>query len=332
MTYTTRWPSTARWQRRLVPQSLDQLLRLQDRVVTRRQATAAIGEDRVDRLLGRRWQVVLPGIYSPDLGALHERQRLRAALLYAGDQALLSDAAALRLHGVPFVPEDGRVRVLVPDGIQRLSRDFVVIRRTTRLPNAERRDGLAVVPVVRAVCEFGLRHGDPREVLAVVAAAVQQGNASVPELLREANEGPARGRPALLRAIGPVAEGVRSAPEADFKQLTARSKILPTALWNCVLELGDGQRLSPDALYEDAALIHETNGREFHAAGDLFEDMQRRHDRLVAAGFTVLHNTPRRLREEGASVLAEVEACYRRLAGRGMPPGSRIASAVRRAG
>jgi hypothetical protein len=315
-----------------MPESLDEVLRSQDRVIARRQAIAAIGENRVDRMLGRRWQVILPGIYSSELGTPSERQRRRAALLYAGADALLSDADALRLHGVPFVPDDGRVRVLVPDGIQRLSRDFVVVRRTARLPGAERREGLPVVPVARAVCEFGLRHREPRDVLAVVAAAVQQGRASVPELLREANDGPARGRPALLRAIAPVAEGVRSAPEADFKQLVTRSKLLPTALWNCVLELADGQRLSPDALFEDAALIHETNGREFHAAGDLFEAMQRRHDRLVAAGFTVLHNTPRRLREEGATVMTEVEECYRRLAGRGLPPGVRIISAVRRVG
>lgn len=315
-----------------MPESLEHLFHLQDRIITRRQAIAAIGADRVDRMLGRRWQVILPGIYSSELSTLHERQRLRAALLYAGDQALLNDAAALRLHGIPFVPDDGRVRVLVPDGIQRLSRDFVVIRRTTRLPTAERREALPVVPVVRAVCELGLRHREPREVLAVVAAAVQQGRASVSDLLAEANEGPARGRPALLRAIEPVAEGVRSAPEADFKQLAERSKVLPVALWNCVLELGDGQRLSPDALFEDAALIHETNGREFHAAGDLFEDMQRRHDRLVAAGFTVLHNTPRRLREDGAKVIAEVEECYRRLTGRGMPRGARLVTSIRRAG
>jgi very-short-patch-repair endonuclease len=76
-------------------------------------------------------------------------------------------------------------------------------------------------------------------------------------------------------------------------------------------------------LIESSAVIHETNGRMAHAREDLFEDMQERHDALTAEGFTVLHNSPRRLRAEDRDVVAEVERCHVRYAGRGLPPGVR---------
>ena len=49
--------------------------------------------------------------------------------------------------------------------------------------------------------------------------------------------------------------------------------------------------------------------------------MQERHDAMTTAGLTVLHNSPRRIRARGETVLREFEACYRANAGRGLPPG-----------
>ena len=103
------------------------------------------------------------------------------------------------------------------------------------------------------------------------------------------------------------------------------SRVLPAPLWNCLLELPNGQRISPDARFADAGLIHKTNGRKFHSpeeAGEsVFEDMQRRHDALTAAGLTVLHNSPRRISIESQAVIGQVETCYVRDAGRGLPSG-----------
>jgi hypothetical protein len=245
---------------------------------------------------------------------------------------MLSDSAALEVYAVPFVPHDGVVRLLVPATEQPSSRDFVVIRRSARLPNAMFIAGLPTAPLVRALCEFGLRHENERESLAVLATAVQRGRVTVADLVDEANAGPSRGRPRLFRSIRPIEAGVRSAPEADFRSLIRRSRILPTPIWNGLVELPGGQRFSPDALFEDAALIHETNGRRFHseedAGADAFEDMQRRNDALVAAGFVVLHNSPRRILTEGAAVLREVEQSYQRHAGRGLPRGVRLLRAA----
>jgi hypothetical protein len=95
-------------------------------------------------------------------------------------------------------------------------------------------------------------------------------------------------------------------------------------LVNPLLELPDGRRISPDVLMPDAPLVHETNGRAFHAGEDTFESMQARHDVMTAVGLTALHNSPRRLRREGLRVMDEFLTCYRRLAGQPLPPGVRL--------
>ncbi|HVX69112.1 MAG TPA: hypothetical protein VHA79_05415 [Mycobacteriales bacterium] len=311
-----------------MPDSLESWIAVQDGLITRQQALAFLSDAAIQRRLGRRWQVVLPGVYKADRSPLSEIQRVRAALLYAGSDAMLNDTSALRVHGLPYVPDEAAVRVLIPDSVQRASRQFVVIKRTWRLPTSVVVGGLPTAPLDRALCEFAARHDSERDSLAVLAAAVQQRQVRLGSLIEEAHAGQARGRPRLLRVLMPIEAGVRSAPEADFRALVARSRLLPTPLWNCLIELPDGTVFSPDALFEDAALIHEVNGRQFHAADeageDVFEAMQRRHDLLVAAGVTALHNSPRRLRRDADSVLREVEEVYLRRAGRGMPPGVKI--------
>ena len=308
--------------------SLDETFASQDGLITRHQALGFLPDNVLRRRLGRHWQVVLPGVYSAGLAPLTDRQRVRAALLYAGPESMLSDSSSLRLHGLPFVPEDPLVYVLIPDTVQRLSRQFVVTKRSWRLPDVAVVGGLPTAPLCRSLCEFGARHESERDSLAVLAGAVQQGRVRLADLVEEAHAGQARGRPRLLRALAPLEAGVRSAPEADFRALVTRSRLLPPPLWNSLIELPDGRRFSPDALFEDAAVVHEVNGRQFHApdeAGeDVFDAMQRRSDALVAAGFVVLHNAPRRLREEPRQVVREVEAAYRQHAGRGMPRGVKL--------
>ncbi|MGN6475228.1 MAG: hypothetical protein ACTHK4_16470 [Mycobacteriales bacterium] len=252
------------------------------------------------------------------------RQLRRAALLRAGSTAMLTDLDALDLYGVTGLPADRFVRVLIANDVRRSSRDFMVLCRTKRLPVPRVVSAMPVAPPDRSLADFLLRHGDDREALAIAAAAVQRKVCSVEGLSFEAEHGPARGRPRLVRVINALSTGVRSLPENDFRELVRRSRVLPEPLWNSLLRLPNGVVLSPDALFEDAGVVHETNGRRHHAADDDFEDMQRRHDQMVAAGLVPLHNSPRRIDREGREVIQEVEACYLRHKGRGLPRGIEI--------
>ena len=124
--------------------------------------------------------------------------------------------------------------------------------------------------------------------------------------------------------LAELGTGVASLPENDFRRLVEASSTLPTPLYNCLLRLPCGRLVSPDALFDEAGLVHETNGRSAHEREDLFGDMQERHDAMTAAGLTVLHNPPQRLVTRGREAIAEVERCYERLAGRGMTAGVQI--------
>lgn len=110
----------------------------QDDLITRRQAIAAgMSKPAIRYAIGSggRWQVVLPGVYATFTGPLGELHRLRAAVLYGGDGAMVSGAAACRLQGLKYVTPNGNtIDVLVPHRRQRTDSQFVRLRRTHRLP------------------------------------------------------------------------------------------------------------------------------------------------------------------------------------------------------
>jgi hypothetical protein len=301
--------------------AIESVLRRQDLLLTRRQALEYMTQAEITARLGRHWQVVLPGVYATFTGGLSLRHTWRAALLHAGPRAQLNDLSALHAHRLSGLPADPLARVLVPDKVQMSSREFVVVRRTTRLPRPVMIDELPVVPIGRALCEFAARHADERDAFAVVAAAIQNRRVKIDTLIEEIERGPARGRPRLTRIVRRLDAGVRSVAEDDFRRLVLASRNLPEPMWNGLLELPSGQKVSPDALFLDSGVVHETNGKRFHQGFDDFESMQKRNDALVAAGLVVLHNSPRRIRAEGRDVISEVEQCHLRHAGRGLPDG-----------
>jgi hypothetical protein len=166
-------------------------------------------------------------------------------------------------------------------------------------------------------------------VLAALSDACQRRVITYDELMRAHVQGPPRNSRYADEALEHLAAGTRSAPEADFRRLVAASTVLPGVDFNVRLRLSSGRVVCVDALIESSAVIHETNGLVAHAREDLFEDMQERHDALTAEGFTVLHNSPCRLRARGRDVIGEVERCHARHAGRGLPVGvTRLATAA----
>ena len=168
----------------------------------------------------------------------------------------------------------------------------------------------------------------PRAAISVLSRGLQRGIVS-PDALRTAREGIGDKycRP-VDAALVAVDVGVRSPAEEDARRLLLRSQLLPPVAWNQWLDLGDGgYPVCVDALIESAGLVHEVNGRRYHAWDKSFEDMHARHERLGAAGLVVVPSTPLRIRRQGAQVLLNVERTYQHYAGRGMPVGVRLIDA-----
>ncbi|HEX4655617.1 MAG TPA: hypothetical protein VH274_07740 [Mycobacteriales bacterium] len=301
---------------------LSAVLDAQQGIVSRGQALACIGETGVRRRLAAGWQVLFPGVYAAFRGPLSQQQRMWAAYLYAGENAVFTDRLVLEACGIRFLPEEDpdQLHVLLPWGQVRKSRTFVKVTRTRYLPEQHQNGIFPLAPLDRALIDFGVRTRDVRVVLGVLADAVQRRKVTVGALEKALRVAPKQGRAAPAAAIEALRAGVRSVPEQDFRAIAGRCRT-PPVLFNPLLRLPSGRRVSPDALIEECGLVHEVNGRLAHADEDPFESMQERHDVMTTAGLTVLHNGPRRLTSDPGLVGLEWRHCARRLAGQGMPSG-----------
>jgi hypothetical protein len=313
--------------RLLVAPGFSALVESQDFVVHRTQALSNGLTPRAvaHRLAARMWRLLLPDVYLTHPGDPSRRQKLIAALLYAGPDAAIDDVDALHFYGVRAVNvDDNLVRVVVPEHSSARSRGFVVVRRT-RAPIAvvstERARYLNLAAALMATTR---RAGRPQRVLAILSDAVQRRLVTFDELLIAHIQATRRNAKFADDALEHIAAGVRSAPEGGFRTLATASLVLPPLLCNCVLRLPGGEYISPDALAVDAGLVHETNGRSAHERFDLFEDTMVRQTVMTTAGLIVIGNSPTRIDRRGRQVLAEFEQCYLKYQGRGMPDGVEI--------
>jgi hypothetical protein len=296
-------------------ETLGDVVRRQDGLLLRRQALrAGVTITAIRWRLARgRWQRVLPGLYATFTGALTEDQRLIAAALYSGEGAQITGAAALRWYGLRYGPPVRRIQVLVPSTTQRASRDFVAILRTTRLdPQSRLRPAMEVCSVARAAADAARCNQSLREIRAFIGEAVQRRLTTLPELVDELREGPKAGSALFRRVLTDLGAGVRSAPEAEFRDLMSRSKVLPKILWNPKLETLDGKvhLPTPDGWIQEVGLALEVDSREHHASPEGWERTMERHNLLAAHGILTLHFTPRDIRDKAAHVLDRVEHAY----------------------
>lgn len=241
-------------------------------------------------------------------------QRLAGAVLYAGAGAVLSGAAAARLHGLERVPSEppGTALVLIEHGRHRMSRGLITVERTHRLPEPEEVDQLPVAPVTRAVVDAARRLQGADDIRALLAESVQRrfttARALRGELEAGCGRGTARVRPVLLE----IEDGVRSVPEAWARDLVASIPDLPPMMWNPRLVLDDGTWLAdPDGWLDDVGLAWEIHSFRHHADPDAFSATMRRQARVTNSGVHVIAHTPRQLQEERSRVRADLVAAYR---------------------
>ncbi|MET7392234.1 hypothetical protein ABZS66_01870 [Dactylosporangium sp. NPDC005572] len=263
-------------------------------------------------LAAGRWQTVLPLVYATFSGPLQHRQRLLAAQLYGGPEALLTGAAALGVHGFRTAPVDRFVRVLIPHDRRVRSTGFVRVHRTVTPDPFARRDGaLRLTSPERSVVEAGRRCEDQRRIRAMVAEAVQGGFCTPADLVREIRHAPRAGSAALRRAVQEVVAGVRSVAEGEARTLLRRSRVLPELLWNPALSTPAGAALpTPDGWVVDADLAVEVDSRSYHLSPEDWERTMRHHARLAEAGAVVLHFSPRQIRDDPRGFVRTVERAY----------------------
>lgn len=150
-----------------------------------------------------------------------------------------------------------------------------------------------------------------REARAVIAGAVQNGGCTVGQLAAELDAGPIRGSALLRTVLSEVGAGVRSAPEADLRELIKQAG-LPTPMYNARLYLADGTFLGcPDAWWPEAGVAVEVDSKRWHLSPEDWEHTMERHAKFGAHGIVTLHVSPNKLRTEPAQVIAAIRNAYR---------------------
>ena len=268
------------------------------RVVSRTEAVQrGYSRRRIERRLADgRWRRVLPRTYLT-VDTMTSRDRLDAALRFAGDGALLSGAAALYASEVRRTRCPERVLVLVPPHNRTRSTDWVQVRRTARLPERGLWFGPPRACVARAAADhaLGLRQLD--DVRALVATVVGGEHCSLAELAEQLEAGPRRGSALLRQALGEVAAGAASAPEARAARLLRRGH-LTGFVQNARVDLPDGNHYVVDFLWPSLRAILEIDSVEHHFKPADWRSTMDRHLALSSLGYSVVHRPPSALRDE----------------------------------
>ncbi|MFD0340438.1 hypothetical protein ACFVH0_17440 [Streptomyces sp. NPDC127117] len=286
---------------------------------------------------GGPWQRPLPGVYLLHREPPTGEERLRAALLYAGrppasgrrsvpvqpgretepesgyGEAMITGLAALALHGLAAAPPPSSadaVDVLVPRTRRLRSVGYVRLVRSAGTPRAAQLRGLPVAPVERALTDAIAGLGDPLAVRGLLIEAVRGGHCEPAVVVRELNRAKLLGRPQVVAAVDSfLAEG-RALAEGRLYDLV-RTYDLPEPLWNVELRLPGGPPLGGvDAYWPEQAVAVELetraprrggpgNGRYREEREDRWSAYAARREHLERLGITVVHLSPRKLRDTG---------------------------------
>jgi hypothetical protein len=265
------------------------------------------------KVRGGQWRLLVPGVLLTTTDSPSTEQRRVAAALYAGEQAQITGLSALHWYGFRHAPATDKVHVLVPHATRRRSAGFVVVQRTLALDPGARDGGpYRVVAAARAVVDACRSLTQLRDVRAIVAEAVQSRHTTLAAIEKELRRA-ARSRTGLVRrALSEVVEGVRSAPEAELRDITQRSSLLPPILWNPRLTTLTGRRLpTPDGWIDEVGVALEVDSAEHHSRDDDWTTTLERHNALAEHDVQVLHITPTEIRTLPRKVLARIERTYR---------------------
>ncbi len=288
-------------------------------LITRQQCLAVgLRNSQVGRAIapGGRWQRAMPGVYAVFTGPLGMPQLATAALMLCGPSAQLTGLTALTLFGCVYLPTTSQVHVLVGASVQRVGASGLRLHRTDHLPVPQSRRGFPVSPPDRAAVVAARHLRDRRTVRALLAEVVQRRLTTVDRLMLVLEDGNTRGSALPRLVLEELAAGVLSAPEAELRALVRAHPLLRRGVrWNLPLTVRGGAgpiAVVVDACWPAARLVVEVDSIAHHGLGDGPEYTSRRRAALVAAGWTVLSVTPRRIRDEPDAVVAEIVAVLSR--------------------
>ncbi|MET7606436.1 hypothetical protein ABZU45_14690 [Streptomyces avermitilis] len=319
----------------LSPRPLHHLSDAQRRVLTATQLRAhgvTAAETHEQCRPGGPWQQILPGVYLLHTGAPTSEECLHSVLMYAAraplsgtapaiptqpgaqephapgpyQDAMITGLAALALHGfasAPPLPSLDKIDVLVPKPRRLRSTGYVRIVRAPELPDASVLAGVPVAPVPRALADAVAELSDADVVRRLLTEAVRAGHCEPASVVRELTQARLLGRPHVVDAVDSLLAEGRAIAEGRLYRMV-REHNLPDPVWNVDLRLPGGPPLGGlDAYWPEQAVAVELDTRaprQDHrqdAEDALWSEYARKRELLERLGITVVHITPKKLRD-----------------------------------
>ncbi|WP_329117321.1 hypothetical protein [Streptomyces sp. NBC_01465] len=277
---------------------------------------------------GGPWQQLLPGVFVLHPGPPTSEERLHAALLYAGRPAegtlrgvpaqsqpgaapapdpapygdtMVTGLAALALHRFSSAPpllSLDQIDVLVARTRRLRSTGFARLIRAHALPRAQEITGVPVAPVPRALADAVAQLTDANAVRRLLTEAVRGGHCEPAAIVKELNQARLLTRSHVVDAVDSLLAEGRAIAE-DRLYAMVREHGLPDPLWNVDLRLPGGPHLGGvDAYWSDQAVALELDTRApRHDEDAMWSEYARKREHLERLGITVVHITPKKLRD-----------------------------------
>ncbi|MEV4438696.1 hypothetical protein AB0K09_06670 [Streptomyces sp. NPDC049577] len=332
----------------LSPRPLYHLSDVRHRVLTARQLRehGVPGATVAERCRpGGPWQRLAPGVYLLHPGPATSEERLHAALMYtlprtavppqrrpsppraaepaSYGEAMITGMAALALHrftSVPPLTRLERIDVLVPRVRRLRSASFVRIVRAHTVPRPRLLTGVPVAPPARAVADAVGQLTEAATVRRLLTEAVRGGHCEAAAVVRELTRARLLDRPHVREAVDALLAEGRAVAEGRLYAMV-RDHALPAPLWNVELRLPGGPTLGGvDAYWPDHAVALEIDARvPRQDDGAVSGEQCRKREHLERLGVTVVHVTPRKLRESAEQQAAVVRTALMASADREPP-------------
>ncbi|MER7969300.1 hypothetical protein ABTX35_09950 [Streptomyces sp. NPDC096080] len=271
---------------------------------------------------GGPWQQLLPGVFLLHPGPPTGEERLHAVLMYAAKErspgvpvqpaagaphralypeAQITGLAALSLHGFGSAPgllSLDRIDVLVPRRRRLRSTGRARVVRAAHPPVPVQRAGVPVAPVPRALADAVADLSDAETVRLLLTEAVRGGHCEPASVVRALTAAKLLTRPHVVDAVDSLLAEGRSIAEDRLYRMV-REFGLPDPVWNVDLRMPGGPHLGGlDAYWPDQAVAVELDTRAPRTDEDaLWSEYARKREHLERLGITVVHVTPRKLRE-----------------------------------
>ena len=251
------------------------------------------------RVRAGRLHRVHQGVYAVGHKRLTQHGRWMAAVLAGGDGARLSHRSAAALWSV--LPARGRIHVTSPRRLH--NRDGIEFHsQSLQLDEVTVHDGIPVTTVARTLLDIAATDPDNLE-RAFNEAEYRRlwDEVGVRELIARY---PRRAGTPTLAALTPMGT-TREELEHRFHALVEKFD-LPRPMRNAELELEPGGWIRVDAVWPEARLIVELDGRAGHDTTSRFDGDRERDRRLALAGWRVVRLTWKHLTTEPEQVAADL--------------------------